>query len=73
MVIDGFELIEKIRNNPETKHIPFIFLSEKKTDADIFRGWTAGCNLYLIKPINLRELLHFVKKIFEADADPNCL
>lgn len=64
--MDGFEVLRTIRADPETREIPFIMLTAKAQDADIFRGWSSGVDAYLTKPFNPMELLAFVKRIFQA-------
>lgn len=68
--MDGFEVLRTIRADPETRDIPFIMLTAKAQDADIFRGWSSGVDAYLTKPFNPLELLAFVKRIFQALSEP---
>jgi two-component system alkaline phosphatase synthesis response regulator PhoP/two-component system response regulator VicR len=44
-------------------------LTAKAQDADVFRGWQSGVDLYLTKPFNPMELITFVKRIFESQAE----
>ena len=68
--MDGFEVLRTVRADPETRDIPFIMLTAKAQDADIFRGWSSGVDAYLTKPFNPMELLAFVKRIFQALNEP---
>ena len=61
--MDGFEALKKLKENPETRDIPVIMLTAKAQDADVFRGWQSGADLYLTKPFNPAELLSFVKRL----------
>jgi len=58
--IGGLELINMIKNNPETKNLPIIVVSAHAMDADIKKCYDAGCADYITKPINVQE---FIKKI----------
>lgn len=60
--LDGFEVLQALRRNQETRNIPVIFLTAKNNDMDIFKGWQAGVNCYLIKPFNPSELVKYVKQ-----------
>jgi len=60
--LDGFEVLQALRRKPETRNIPVIILTAKGNDSDIFLGWQAGVNCYLIKPFNPTELVNYVKK-----------
>lgn len=64
--MDGFEVLQALRKNPETRDLPVIMLTAKAQDADVFRGWQSGADLYLTKPFNPMELISFVKRIFKS-------
>ncbi len=64
--MDGFEVLQNLRRNPATRDIPVIMLTAKAQDADVFKGWQSGVDLYLTKPFNPMELLSFVKRIFDS-------
>ena len=69
LYMDGFEVLRTVRADPETRDIPFIMLTAKAQDADIFRG-RLRVHAYLTKPFNPMELLAFVKRIFQALNEP---
>ena len=64
--MDGFEVLQTLRRNPETRDIPVIMLTAKAQDQDVFKGWQSGVDCYLTKPFNPMELLSFVKRIFDS-------
>jgi len=55
--INGFEVCHKLKNNPNTKHIPIIFLTAKDKSDDIQIGFEIGAVDYITKPFNPKELL----------------
>lgn len=59
--MDGFEVCEKVKENPETKNIPVIFLTAKTDDEAIAKGFSLGGVDYITKPFNPVELLARVK------------
>ena len=63
--MDGFEVLQTLRQNASTRDLPVIMLTAKAQDADVFRGWQSGVDSYLTKPFNPTELLSFVKRILE--------
>ena len=67
--LDGFGALQQLKDNPQTADIPVIMLTAKAQDADVFKGWQSGADLYLTKPFNPSELLTFVKRIFESQAE----
>jgi two-component system, sensor histidine kinase and response regulator len=60
-VLDGYKVIEEIRRNPLTCAIPFIFLTGKKTRADIREGMDRGADDFIIKPFEPQELLKSIR------------
>ncbi|RZN32128.1 MAG: hybrid sensor histidine kinase/response regulator [Methanosarcinales archaeon] len=55
--MDGYEVCEKLRNDPKTKDIPVIFLTAKTDPDSAVRGFEVGGQDYLTKPFNSAELL----------------
>ncbi len=47
--VDGFSCLEKLKENPTTKRIPVIILSNLGQDSDLKRGLDMGAEDYLIK------------------------
>lgn len=54
--IDGYEVLRRIRSNPDHKNLPVIFLTARSTPEDVQKGLTSGANDYLPKPFSLVEL-----------------
>lgn len=48
--MDGFELLDNIRQMPQMVHTPVIFLSARGAEEDVYRGQVSGAELYLRKP-----------------------
>ena len=55
--MDGYETCRRLKENPETKNIPIIFLTAKNLSKDIVKGFQLGAVDYLTKPFNKEELL----------------
>jgi two-component system sensor histidine kinase/response regulator len=59
--MDGYELLEKLRSEPETMIVPFIFLTAKSDKTDQRRGMLLGADDYITKPFSVHELLKAVE------------
>jgi DNA-binding response OmpR family regulator len=55
-VMDGYALCRRLRTDPATCTIPFLFLTAKDDDRDRVRGLKMGADDYLAKPCDLGEL-----------------
>lgn len=59
--LNGYQLLAELQKQPNTKSIPFIFLSAKSELLDLRKGMTMGADDYLVKPFNTEELITVVK------------
>ena len=55
--LDGFELLQALRDDPSTRTIPVILLSARAGEESRVEGLEHGADDYLIKPFSARELL----------------
>lgn len=60
-LMDGFELIERIRQNGD--NTPALMLSARNEKSDVTRGLTLGADDYVTKPFGLEELILRIKAI----------
>jgi signal transduction histidine kinase len=59
--MDGYQVCQKLKENPLTSEIPIIFLTAKTEADDIIKGLSLGAVDYITKPFNTQELLIRVK------------
>lgn len=66
---DGYGLIEKVRSleNGETQGIPAVAITAYAKDEDRERALSSGFQIYLAKPIELRELVSVVARAARRD------
>jgi PAS domain S-box-containing protein len=55
--MDGFGLLEALRENPATRTVPVIMLSARAGEEASIEGLEAGADDYLTKPFSARELI----------------
>ncbi|ARU56844.1 histidine kinase [Oleiphilus messinensis] len=61
--IDGFQVLERLKQSPATQHIPVIFITALNNYADECKGFSLGARDYIQKPfhpdiVNARVLTH---------------
>lgn len=61
--MDGWELIKKLRSEPEFLLTPIIFLTALDSPEDRVRGLKLGASDYMSKPFNSQELAARVQKL----------
>ena len=51
---DGFALCERMREQPETEHLPIMLVTERASIQDKVAGFQAGADDYIVKPVDVR-------------------
>lgn len=59
--MNGFELLEAIRQIPEGVTVPFLFLSARTERSDVTQARLLGADDYLFKPFDAPELINAVR------------
>jgi two-component system aerobic respiration control protein ArcA len=63
--INGFELCKLLKENPDLKKIPLVFISAKTSELDVRRGFEVGCDDYIKKPFNVDEIKNTVRTLLK--------
>lgn len=63
--MDGYEVCNKLKQNPATKDIVVAMVSAKKEVDDILQGVDLGAVAYITKPFSPYELQEKVKELLE--------
>jgi DNA-binding response OmpR family regulator len=59
--MDGYELHERVVENPAWVAIPFVFLTARGLDVDVRHGKTLGVDGYLVKPVGGDDLISTIR------------
>ncbi|MCJ8293663.1 MAG: response regulator [Colwellia sp.] len=62
-VMDGREVLNKIKQNEKFRSIPIIVLTTSKAEADIARTYEMGVNSFIIKPVSFDSLVEMVRSV----------
>ena len=58
--IDGFEVLHRLREDTGTADIQVVILSALNSNEDVVKGFNAGANDFIMKPIIMEKLLSCV-------------
>lgn len=63
--MDGYALIQKVRQQPMWRLLPVVFLTAHAETRDRIKGYQVGCDAYLPKPFELEEIGAVVRNLLE--------
>jgi CheY-like chemotaxis protein len=58
--LDGFQVLERIKNNLEYNYIPVVMLTSSKDEEDIAKSYRNGAASFIPKPVNYEEFVKIV-------------
>jgi two-component system cell cycle response regulator DivK len=66
--IDGYEVTKQLKNDGDLQHIPIIALTAQAMKGDMEIALAAGCDGYMPKPIDVRELPRQIKRFLKSNS-----
>jgi DNA-binding response OmpR family regulator len=64
-VIDGFEVCQRVRENPQWNKIKIILLTALGSDSNVEKGLALGADAYITKPFSNIKIVDKVKELLE--------
>lgn len=64
--MNGLDVLERIRRDPNTADLPVILLTAKAAKEDVWEGWQRGVDYYMTKPFDVEELLRFIEYVLSG-------
>ena len=61
--VDGLEVLKRIKEAEELRHIPVIILTTSKADRDVTRAYDHHVNSYLVKPVGYEEFSELMEDL----------
>ncbi len=62
-VIDGYEVLRRMKNEEDTKKIPVIILTSTDDHREVSRCYDLGCNVYIVKPVDYDKFSEAMQKL----------
>ncbi len=63
--MDGYELVRRVRQRPDFRLLPVVFLTARTETQERIRGYQLGADLYLPKPFDLEELGAVIRNLLD--------
>jgi CheY-like chemotaxis protein len=61
--IGGLEVLQRIRSEEQTKHLPVVILTSSKEEKDLMSGYKLGANSYICKPVDFNQFIDAVRQL----------
>jgi CheY-like chemotaxis protein len=62
-VLDGYQVLERIKKDERTKRIPVIILTTTDEPREVRRCYELGCNVYITKPVDYEQFSEAIRKL----------
>ncbi len=62
-VLDGYQLLQRIKQDERTRHIPVVILTTTDNPREVQRCYDLGCNVYVTKPVEYERFTEAVRKL----------
>ena len=69
--ISGFRMMQLMRQNDYTAHIPIIFITARDTENDVVTGFNLRADDYIAKPFSIKEVVLRVKAVARRTLEVN--
>jgi CheY-like chemotaxis protein len=62
-VLDGYQVLERMKKDERTKRIPVIILTTTDDSREVSRCYELGCNVYISKPVDYEQFSEAIRKL----------
>jgi two-component system response regulator len=61
--VDGLEILQRIKSDVRTKHIPVVVLTSSREEEDVEKSYRYGVNSYVVKPVDFPQFSDAVRQL----------
>ncbi len=61
--VDGLEVLQRLRADEQTKHLPVVILTSSNEELDVINGYKFGANSYVQKPVDFTQFSEAVGRL----------
>jgi two-component system, response regulator len=62
-IVEGIEVLWRIRNDPRTKLVPVVVLTSSSEERDVVEAYRLGVNSYIVKPVDFEQFNEVAKHL----------
>lgn len=62
-LVDGIEVLRRIKGDPATRSIPVVMLTSSREDRDLAECYALGVNSYIVKPVDFAQFDDVVRQL----------
>lgn len=66
--LNGFQVLDRVRKNPQTRTIPVIMLTAHAKDSVLFAEWADTADVFMTKPFSPEDLIATVRATLSSVA-----
>jgi CheY-like chemotaxis protein len=61
--VDGLEVLEKVKGDPEHRQIPVVMLTSSREERDLIRSYDLGGNAFVVKPMDFNAFFEAIRDL----------
>lgn len=61
--MDGLEVLEQLKTDRATRHIPVVMLTASREEADVLRSYDMGANGFVVKPVDFKAFFSAIRDL----------
>jgi two-component system response regulator len=62
-LVDGIEVLRRIRSDPRTRLVPVVVLTSSNEERDIVEAYKLGVNSYIVKPVDFDQFNEMTRQL----------
>lgn len=61
--LDGLQVLEKIKKNPQQRQIPVVMLTSSREERDLVKSYELGVNAFVVKPVDFNAFFEAIQDL----------
>jgi len=62
-LVDGLEVLRRVKQDPRTKTIPVVMLTSSREERDLVESYRLGVNSYIVKPVDFEQFTEAARSL----------